>query len=73
MSTRSFLSTRPREAVLDLYSILLAAFLFIAPWVFAYSNRTIKLDMWVTGAAIAVIATLAIVAYANWQEWAAFC
>jgi Na+-translocating ferredoxin:NAD+ oxidoreductase RnfA subunit len=66
MSVRSLLSTRPREAVLDLYNIVLAAFLFIAPWVFAYSNK-INLDMWMTSAAIAV---LAIVAYANWQEWA---
>jgi hypothetical protein len=69
MSVRSFLSTRRREAVLDLYNILLAAFLFTTPWLFAYSNQATRWDMWITGAAVAAIALLAIVAYAAWEEW----
>jgi hypothetical protein len=35
----SFLSKRRREAVLDLYNILLAAFLFITPWLFGYPRE----------------------------------
>jgi len=70
MSVRTFLSTRRREAVLDLYNILLAAFLFATPWLFTYSNEITRWDMWMTGATIAAIACLAIVAYSTWQEWA---
>jgi hypothetical protein len=65
----SFLSKRRREAVLDLYNILLAAFLFITPWLFGYPREATRLDMWISGAAIAAVACLAIIAYATWQEW----
>jgi hypothetical protein len=70
MSVWSFLSTRRREAVLDLYNIMLAAFLFTTPWLFAYSSEVTRWDMWITGAAITAIACLAIVAYSTWHEWA---
>ena len=69
MSVQSFLSTRRREAVLDLYNILLAAFLFTTPWLFAYANEVVRWDMWIVGAAIMAVALLAIFAYAAWEEW----
>jgi len=69
MSVQSYLSTRRREAVLDLYNILLAAFLFTTPWLFAYANEVVRWDMWIVGAAIMAVALLAIVAYAAWEEW----
>jgi len=69
MSVQSFLSTRRREAVLDLYNILLAAFLFTTPWLFAYANEVVRWDMWIVGAAIMAVALLAIFAYAAWDEW----
>lgn len=69
MSIRSFLSKRRREAVLDFYNLLLAAFLFVTPWLFAYPNAGTRLDMWITSAVIVAIACLAIVAYASWEEW----
>jgi len=59
-----------REAVLDLYNLLLALVLFVAPWLFALQNRPAKLDLWITGAIIAVISFGAMAAYASWQEWA---
>jgi hypothetical protein len=70
VSIRSFLLTRRREAVLDLYIILLAVFLFSTPWLFGYPREAARLEMWITGGAIAAIAALAIVTYATWQEWA---
>lgn len=61
-----------RESVLDLYNLVLAALLFVSPWVFAFTNATAKLDVWAAGAAIAVISVGALLAYANWEEWANF-
>jgi hypothetical protein len=59
-----------REAVLDLYNLLLAALLFVSPWLFRLTNSPGKMDLWATGAVIAVISLAAITAYRNWEEWA---
>jgi hypothetical protein len=56
--------------VLDLYNLVLAAVLFVSPWLFKLTNSTGKMDLWVTGAAIAAISLAAIAAYADWEEWA---
>jgi len=61
-----------RESVLDLYNLLLAAVLFVSPWLFKLTNSVGKVDLWATGAVIAVISMAAIFAYANWEEWANF-
>jgi hypothetical protein len=58
MTVRSFLATRRREAVLDLYNVFLAAFLVVTPWLFGYPKEVTRLDMWITGATIAAIACL---------------
>ena len=70
MSVHSSPATRPHERVLDGYNFLLAAFLASTPWLFAYSQETTRIDMWITGGAMATIALLAIAAYAVWYEWA---
>lgn len=59
-----------RESALDLYNLVLAVVLLAAPSVFTLTNSTGKMDLWVTGAAIAVISLAAIVAYTRWEEWA---
>ena len=59
-----------RESALDLYNLLFAVVLLAAPWLFAMTNSTGKLDLWASGAAIAVISLAAMVAYTNWEEWA---
>jgi hypothetical protein len=59
-----------REAVLDLYNLVLAALLFVSPWLFRLTNSPGKMDMWATGAVIALISLAAITAYRNWEEWA---
>jgi hypothetical protein len=53
------------ESVLDLYNLVLALLLFVSPWLFALQNHTAKMDLWVSGAAIAMISLGAIKAYAN--------
>jgi len=67
---RTFRKMIGREAVLDLYNLLLALVLFVSPWLFALQNGPAKLDLWVSGAIIAVISLGAIVAHASWEEWA---
>jgi hypothetical protein len=70
--TSQILRWRPkwrRESILDTYNIALAAFLFLSPWLFAYTEGNARCDIWITSAAVAVTAMSAILAYANWQEW----
>lgn len=56
-------------AVLDIYNLLLGAFLALSPWLFAYSRGIVRADAWVGGAMIVVLSTAAIVAFAEWEEW----
>jgi hypothetical protein len=59
-----------RESVLDLYNLLLAALLFVSPWLFRLTNGAGKMDLWATGAVIAIISLAAMIAYKDWEEWA---
>lgn len=59
-----------RESVLDLYNLLLAALLFVSPWLFRLTNGSGKMDLWASSAVIAVISLAAIIAYRDWEEWA---
>lgn len=59
-----------QRSVLDLYNLLLATFLFISPWLFARATGTAAMDLRTSGAAIAVISLAAMVAFADWEEWA---
>src|SRR5262249_28876585 len=64
------MNTWRREAVLDLYNLVLAVLLFASPWLFKLTNGTARLDFCVGGAAIAAISIGALVAFASWEEWA---
>jgi hypothetical protein len=59
-----------RIAALDCYTGAFGLFLFISPWLFAYVSERARLDIWTTGAAIAVLSIAAIVAFSDWEEWA---
>ncbi len=61
---------RRRESALDVYNLLFAAVLLAAPWLFALTNSTGKMDLWASGAAIAAISLAALVVFAKWEEWA---
>jgi len=58
-----------REAVLDVYNLLLALVLLASPWLFALQNGPAKLDLWISSAIIATLSFGAIAAYATWEEW----
>jgi SPW repeat len=59
-----------RESPLDLYNLLLAVALLSAPWLFTLTNSVGRLDLWVSGAAIATVSLAALLAFARWEEWA---
>ncbi len=67
MRTKPF---RWREAaILDVYNLLLGAFLAVSPWLFAYSRGIVRADAWLGGAVIVVLSIAAIVAFAEWEDW----
>jgi SPW repeat len=57
------------ESVLDLYNILLALILFIAPWFFAHASRAAVVDLRSSSAAIIILSLAAIIAFSIWEEW----
>jgi hypothetical protein len=59
-----------RESALDVYNLVFALVLLGAPWLFALTNSTGKMDLWASGAAIAAISLAAMIAFARWEEWA---
>ncbi len=59
-----------QEAILDVYNLMLAAFLAVSPWLFAYSRGTMRTDAWLSSAVLLVLSLAAIVAFAAWVEWA---
>ena len=58
-----------RESVLDIYNLVLALFLFITPWLFAYANEDARIDLWASSVLIAVISLATFVAFSTWEEW----
>ena len=58
-----------RIAALDCYTGAFGLFLFVSPSLFAYVSEKARVDIWTTGAAIAVLSIAAIVAFSDWEEW----
>ena len=58
-----------KEAVLDLYNLLLALVLFGAPWFLAHASRAAELDLCLSAAAIIILSLAAIIAFSAWEEW----
>ncbi|HEX2654539.1 MAG TPA: SPW repeat protein [Xanthobacteraceae bacterium] len=63
---------RREEAVLDLYNIALAVFLFASPWLFAFPDEGSRFNAWVGGGIIIAMSAAAILAFAEWEEWISF-
>jgi hypothetical protein len=54
----------------DWINVVLAAFLFVSPWLFTFTgNATASWNAWICGAVIAALALSAIVWFAEWEEW----
>jgi SPW repeat len=60
------------ESALDLYNLSFGLFLFVSPWLFAYASESARIDIWTSGAVIAAMSIMAIVAFSNWEEWINF-
>ena len=58
-----------KEWVLDLYNLALGVFLFAAPWLFAMTRETARLESWITGLLLLGVSAGAIVAFREWEEW----
>lgn len=54
----------------DWINLLLAACLFISPWVIGFvADGTPARNAWIVATALAVIAIAALTAFAEWEEW----
>jgi hypothetical protein len=58
-----------RNAILEIYQLVLAMFLFVSPWLFAFAHGTLRIDTWVSAALVAAVSSVAIVAFRDWKEW----
>jgi hypothetical protein len=63
------LAVKRREAALDFYNVVLGSFLFVSPWLFAFSSGPAREGAFVAGAVIVLVSTLAIAAFVEWEEW----
>src|ERR1700756_638739 len=57
-----------RESILDVYNLVLGAFLFVAPWLFSFAYASAKADDRVSSAIVVVSSIAALVAFAEWEE-----
>ena len=58
-----------QNAVLEIYQLVLAIFLFVSPWLFAFAHGTLCIDTWVSAAIVALVSLLALIAFRDWEEW----
>jgi len=57
------------NAVLDVYQLVLVVFLFVSPWLFAFSHSTLRFDTWVCAALVAAVSLIALITFRDWEEW----
>jgi hypothetical protein len=62
--------TRRREIVLDIYILVLAVVVCAAPVLFSYALGPPRADDWIAGALMLACSAAALVAFAEWEEWA---
>lgn len=59
-----------KESAIDVINLVLGIGLISAPWIFGFTSvETASRNAWVTGALIGVAAIMALVAFAEWEEW----
>ena len=62
---------RPREYVLDIYKLVLGGFVALSPWLFAFGYEAARLESVASGVLVVAISIAALIAFADWEEWAA--
>jgi hypothetical protein len=60
---------RRREAVIDLYQVLLGSFLFVSPWLFSFSYGPARANALASGAILVLVSGLTIFAFTELEEW----
>ena len=68
---KSDMRNAKQHAALEIYQLVLAAFLFISPWMFAFAHGTLRIDTWVSAGIVAVVSVAALIAFREWEEWIA--
>jgi SPW repeat len=59
-----------KESVIDIINLVLAFGLMSTPWIFGFtSSELASRNAWIAGALIGVTAIMALVAFAEWEEW----
>ena len=62
----------PRHhAILEIYQLILAVFLFVSPWLFAFAHATLRIDTWVSAGIVAAMSAVALIVFREWEEWVA--
>jgi len=61
---------RRNTMVGDVINLVLAAWLFLSPWIVGFTGvMPAAWTAWITAVAIAIFAIAALAAYAEWEEW----
>jgi predicted MFS family arabinose efflux permease len=59
-----------KESAIDVVNLVLGAGLILAPWAFGYTSvDVVSRNAWIAGTLIAVTAIMALLAFAEWEEW----
>lgn len=58
-----------REAFFDVVNLALGAFLFLSPWTLGFTSQFAIHTSWMAGAAITIVAILAVVDFFESEEW----
>jgi hypothetical protein len=58
-------------AILNIYQLALAVFLFASPWLFAFAHGTLRIDTWISAAIVVAVSAVALSAFREWEEWIA--
>ena len=59
------------ECALDFYKLAIGGFLFLSPWLFAFTYSAARLDAWASGLLLIALSGAAVVAFFDWEEWLA--
>jgi hypothetical protein len=66
MLTANTSSKRPQ----DFFNLILAACLFISPWLLGFVGEVMPTrNAWIVAVALALVASAALSAFAEWEEW----
>src|SRR5260370_26195302 len=67
----SIMTRRREETAIDVVNAVLGVCLPLAPWALGFTGEgAAAWNAWIVGAAIALIAVGALVAFSQWEEWA---